>query len=106
MKRATLALVLALVAVQASAELQAVKLVTSSAGADTRTINAGTLVVINDGASTIHVRVFWQGETPADATQSSPEIKSGESFTFNRTSSIVAISIISESSSTVRLTYW
>jgi len=106
MRRAiVLALGLVMLAGTAWAELRYTKVLASSAGADTVTIQAGTLVVVNDGASTIHVRVFWTGETPADATQSSPEIKSGESFTFSKTE-VLAISIISESSSTVRLFYW
>ena len=106
MKRAILALglVLALVAT-ASAELRYTKL-SSTTAAGTTTINAGTLLVINDGASSIYVRVFWEGETPADATTGSTEIKSGESMTFSKTSSVAAISVVSASASTVRLVYW
>jgi hypothetical protein len=48
------------------------------AGATTTTINASTLLVVNDGASVIYVRVFWEGETVAAATTASTEIKSGE----------------------------
>jgi len=107
MKRAILALavVLALVTT-ASAELSFTRVSATSAGATTTTINAGTLLVINDGASVIYVRVFWQGETPADATTSSAEIKSGEGMTFSKTASVSAISILSASASTVRLIYW
>jgi len=101
-----LALGLALVASLASAELGYRKVVSSSAGADTITIKASTLTVVNDGASVIYVRVFWEGETPVAATSASAEIKSGEGFTFSRAVNIDAISIISASSSTVRLFYW
>ena len=99
-----LGLVLALVAT-ASAELRYTKL-SSTTASGTTTINAGTLLVINDGASSIYVRVFWEGETPADATVNSTEIKSGESMTFSKTVSVSAISVVSASASTVRLVYW
>ena len=106
MKKAILALglVLALVAT-ASAELRYTKL-SSTTAAGTTTINAGTLLVINDGASSIYVRVFWEGETAADATVNNTEIKSGESMTFSKTVSVSAISVVSASASTVRLVYW
>ena len=100
-----LALVLALV-VPASAELGVTRVGATSAGATTTNINASTLLVVNDGASVIYVRVFWEGETVADATTSSAEIKSGEGMQFSRSLSIKAISILSASSSTVRLIYW
>ena len=106
MKKAILALglVLALVAT-ASAELRHTKLsATTSPG--TTTINAGTLQVINDGSSSIYVRVFWEGETPADATVNSFEIKNGEGFTFSKATSVSAISVVSASTSSVRLAYW
>ena len=106
MRRLTLTLALLALAGMAWAELGGVKFVSSSAGADTRTVNASTLLVINDGASTIHVRVFWEGETPADATQTSPDIKPGEALSYHKDFNIIAISVISESSSTVRLQYW
>ena len=106
MKKAILALglVLALVAT-ASAELRNTTL-SSTTASGTTTINAGSLLVINDGSGSIYVRVFWEGETPADATASNTEIKSGESMTFSKTSSVAAISVVSASTSTVRLVYW
>jgi len=100
-----LAIVLALVT-SASAELGFTRVGATSAGATTTTINASTLLVINDGASVIYVRVFWEGETVADATVNSTEIKSGEGMQFSKSLSIKAISILSASSSTVRLIYW
>ena len=72
----------------------------------TRTIGYGTLVVINDGASDLYIRVFWEGEDSADATAASTLVKSGESFTFAKSLSIASISMKSASSSTVRLVYW
>ena len=107
MKKAILALAIVLALVTtADAELGFTRVLATSAGATTTTINAGSLLVINDGASVIYVRVFWQGETAADATTSSAEIKSTEGFTFSKTSSVASISILSASSSTVRLFYW
>ena len=97
--------ILALTAGLATAELRYTKLSATTA-AGTTTIKAGTLLVINDGASSIYVRVFWDGETPADATTGSTEIKSGESMTFSKTSAVEAISVVSASASTVRLVYW
>ena len=99
-----LALVLALVA-PVNAELQG-QTVTANTTSQTITIGYSTLTVVNDGASTIYVRVFVEGETSAAATTSSREIKSGEGFTFNRAMQISAISILSASASTVRLFYW
>ena len=74
----------------------------------TTAINAGTLVVVNDGSNEVYVSVFWEGESSAVATTSSAEIKSGESFTFTRELSISAISIVCASgeTATVRLFYW
>jgi hypothetical protein len=100
-----LALVLALVT-PASAELGFTRVTVTSAGAQSVTINAGTLLVINDGASVIYVRVFCEGEDVAAATTSSAEIKSGEGMSFSKSLSVKAISILSASSSTVRLIYW
>ena len=107
MKKAVfaLAIVLALVTT-ASAELGFTRVGATSAGATTTTINASTLLVVNDGASVIYVRVFWEGETVAAATTASTEIKSGEGMQFSRAFNISAISILSASSSTVRLIYW
>jgi hypothetical protein len=107
MKRAILALglVLALVTI-ASAELSFTRVAATSVAATTTNINAATLLIVNDGASVIYVRVFWEGETVADATVNSTEIKSGEGMQFARTLNIKAISILSASSSTVRLIYW
>jgi hypothetical protein len=100
-----LALVLAVVTV-ADAELGFTRVGATSVAATTTNINASTLLVVNDGASIIYVRVFWDGETVADATVNSTEIKSGEGMQFSRSFNIKAISILSASSSTVRLIYW
>lgn len=97
--------ILALTAGLATAELRYTKL-SSTTASGTTTINAGTLLVINDGASSIYVRVFWEGETAGDATASNTEIKTGESMTFSKTTAVSAISVVSASSSTVRLVYW
>jgi uncharacterized membrane protein YtjA (UPF0391 family) len=107
MKRAILALAIVLALVtNASAELGFTRVSATSAGASTVNINAGTLLIINDGASVIYVRVFWEGETVAAATTLSAEIKSGEGLSFSKSLSVKAVSIISASSSTVRLIYW
>ena len=100
-----LAIVLALVTT-ASAELNFTRVLATSVAATTTTINASTLLVVNDGASVIYVRVFWEGETVAAATTASTEIKSGEGMQFSRAFNITAISILSASASTVRLIYW
>lgn len=107
MKRSILALAIVLALVTtADAELGFTRVTATSAGATTTTINAASLLIINDGASVIYVRVFWEGETVAAATVNSAEIKSGEGLTFSRTLSVKAVSILSASSSTVRLIYW
>lgn len=102
-----LAIVLALVT-SASAELGFTRVAVIAAGANNVTVNASTLTVVNDGANEVYVRVFWEGETVADATTSSVEIKSGEGFTFSKTMNIKAISLIcaAAETATVRLFYW
>ena len=106
MRRLTaLALCLMLMGASAWAELRSTKLTVSSTAASNVLIGAGTLTVVNDGASSIYIRVFWTGETTSDATTSSPEIKSGESFSFTK-AGIGSVSILSASSSVVRLYYW
>lgn len=104
-----LAFTLALVfAPLAQAELSFTS-VSASSTSQTTTINAGTLVVINDSTSySIYVRIFWEGETAAAATTAYTEIKKGEAFEFSRTLSIAAISIVCATSqtATVRLIYW
>lgn len=42
--------------------------------------NTKTVVLINDGANEVYWRLFTSGETAADATTSSAELKSGESI--------------------------
>ncbi len=104
-----LALGLALVGVMANAELgyRSISVTTTSG---TYTLNAGSLTVVNDGSSSIYVRVFWEGEDVESnaqaATSANAEIKSGESLEFSRSISIKAVSIVSASTSTVRLYYW
>lgn len=110
MKRRTilaLAVVLALLAVQAPAELLGRTLV-AEANSQTFTINASELTIVNDGSNEIYVRVFVTGETAAAATTAYPEIKSGESIEVTRTGNISAISIVCAASetATVRLFYW
>jgi hypothetical protein len=108
MKRTVLWAVLLLsVASAAVAELGFTR-VSAVETAQTSTINAATLLVVNDGASEVYVRVFWEGETVSAATTSSTEIKSGEGFTFSRTLNIQAISIVCATgeTATVRLIYW
>lgn len=107
MKKAILALALMLALVTtASAELGFTRVAATSVAATTTNINASTLLVVNDGASVIYVRVFWEGETTAAATTASTEIKSGEGMQFSKSFNVKAISILSASASTVRLTYW
>jgi hypothetical protein len=100
---AILLLILLASSVQAELGYQKSAAVTT---AQTYNINAPTLLVINDGASSIFIRVFWEGETVSAATVNSTEVKTGEGMQFSRTLNIKAISILSESSSTVRLIYW
>ena len=100
-----LACVLALLAPVVNAELGG-QTVSANTSSQTITIGYSSLTVVNDGASSIYVRVFVEGETTADATTSSREIKSGEGFDFSRQMQIKAISILSASASTVRLFYW
>ena len=99
-----LVVVLALV-VPVNAELGG-QTVSANTTSQTITIGYSSLTVVNDGAGSIYVRVFVEGETAAAATTSSREIKSGEGFDFNRQMQISAISILSASTSTVRLFYW
>lgn len=99
-----LALVLALVT-SVNAELGG-QTVSANTSSQTITIGYSSLTVVNDGASSIYVRVFVEGEDTAAATTSSREIKSGEGFDFSRQMQIKAISILSASASTVRLFYW
>lgn len=55
----------------------------------TLTANTKTILLINDGANEIYYDLYNDSETPADATTSSKELKSGEtiSFTFQPNSS-------------------
>lgn len=102
-----LAAVLALLAVPVRAELQT-QTISANSVAQTITVTGGTLVVVNDGANEVYVRVFHEGETAADATTSSAQIKSGETFTFTKDFNITAISIVcaAAETATVRLFYW
>jgi len=88
-----------------NAELQG-QTVSANTTSQTITIGYSSLTVVNDGSGSIYVRVFWEGETAAAATTSHREIKSGEGFEFHQTMQISAISILSASTSTVRLFYW
>ena len=106
---AVLALVLAPVA---QAELTYTKVLATTPSTQTA-INAGALTIVNDGASSIYVRIFWEGEdtvsavgTALAATATNAEIKSGEALEFSRNLSIKAVAIVSASTSTVRLYYW
>lgn len=44
--------------------------------------NTKTVLLVNDGANEVYYRLFTSGETAADATTSSAELKSGESVSF------------------------
>ena len=107
MKTRHLALLLALafLVVPLSAE---VYYLTVSATATSQTVPGRygkTLLVINDGADSVHARVFDAMETSAVATTADLEIKIGESFEFSRTKGIGAISIVCDTAetATVRL---
>lgn len=103
-----LACVLALLSpVPLSAELQG-QTVSANSTSQTITIGYSTLLVVNDGANEIYVRVFWEGETAAAATTSSREIKSGEAFTFSKQMQVASISIVcaAAETATVRLFFW
>ena len=102
-----LALGLALLAVMATAELNYTK-VSATATAQTTTISGSSLLIVNDGANEVYVRVFNDGETAADATTSSTEIKSGEGLEFYRPMGMKAVSIVcaAAETATVRLVYW
>lgn len=106
MKRAVLALAILLaLVVPVNAELGG-QTVSANTTSQTITIGYSSLTVVNDGSGSIYVRVFVEGETAEAATSSHREIKSGEGFDFNKQMQISAISIISASTSTVRLFYW
>lgn len=102
------ALVLALLAVVANAELGG-QTVTATATAQTVTVSGNTVLIVNDDtANSIYVRVFNSLETPADATTSSPEIKFGEGFSYSSTMGIKAVSVVCAATKTasVRFHYW
>ena len=106
MKRILMALALvAALVVPVNAELGG-QTVSANTTSQTITIGYSSLTVVNDGSGSIYVRVFVEGETAAAATSSHREIKSGEGFDFSRQMQISAISILSASTSTVRLFYW
>jgi predicted S18 family serine protease len=102
-----LALVAALLAVPAVAELGG-QTVSATAGSQTITVTGETLTIVNDGSNEVYVRVFHTGETPAAATTSHREIKSGEGFSFTKSMGITAVSIVCATgeTATVRLFYW
>ena len=97
--------VLALSASMSYAELgfQGFNVTTSSA---TKTIGGRTLLIINDGSGSIYVRVFWHGETSADATSSDTEVKTGEYLRLTKDVGLSQISLIAGSTQAVRLIYW
>ena len=72
----TLALVCQLGAEPTYTKVSATSTVTNT----TLPANTRTVVIINDGANEVYWRLFTNGETPADATTSSAELKSGESI--------------------------
>lgn len=59
--------------------------VSATAVVTNTTLPAGTksVTIINDGANEVYHRLFTSGETAADATTASAEIKSGESVTYS-----------------------
>lgn len=75
---------LALLCGPALAEPTYTKIAATQAVTNT-TLPAGTLSVtlINDGANEVYFRLFTSGETPANATTSYAELKSGESMSFS-----------------------
>lgn len=79
-----------------------------TAVAQTVAINAPSLLIINDGSNEIYVRVFWIGETAADATTSSARLDADESLTLEKTIGISSISIVCAASetATARLYAW
>ena len=76
----------------------------------TVTINASNLSVCNDDTTNeIYVRIFVEGETPADATTSHARIKANEGcWGFRKDFNISAVSVVTASgeTATVRLIYW
>lgn len=102
MKRAILALGLALTLMVGTVHAEAIGAAgTASTASQTVTINAPSIIVHNDSTSlSLWVRVFWEGETPADATAAVPsvEIKYGEAYQFQKSMSIKAVSLITASS--------
>jgi len=109
MKRLAFALaLLGLMAGLGHAELQG-QTVSANAGAQTVTINAKDLTVVNNtGGNEIYVRIFEPGETVVAATSSDHEIDAGEGFAFSKSGGIKAISIVCASgeTATVRLFFW
>ena len=74
--------------------------VSATTTATTVRCDASTLLAVNDGTGSIYIRVFEPGVEPEDATSSNFELKSSESIEFQ---DVGSISIISASTSTVRL---
>ena len=105
MRRILLIACLVFFAAYAHAELgfQGFNVTTSSA---TKTIGGRTLLIINDGSGSIYVRVFWHGETSADATSSDTEVKTGEYLRLTKDVGLSQISLIAGSTQAVRLIYW
>ena len=74
--------------------------VSATTTATTVRCEAATLLVVNDGTGSIYLRIFEPGTEPEAATSSNFELKSSESVEFQ---TVGSISIVSASTSTVRL---
>ena len=110
MRRAIPALLLALLcAGSTNAELRGREF-GATATSQTFTINTRALVVSNDGSNEIYIRVFAEGETVGDAVANSTtaQIKANESWKYDQTFNIAAVSIVcaAAETATVRLQYW
>lgn len=108
MKRIAVLAVLALsIAPWAQGELAFTR-VNATQSNQTITLNAPSVVIINDGASEVYIRVFWAGETAAAATTADAELKSSESLVLSKTMGVSAISVICQTSetATVRIFAW
>jgi len=65
--------------------------------------NAGSVVVINDGADIVYVRVFDPGTAPEAATSADIQVKSGESFEF---ATVGSISVVAASATATVRVLW
>lgn len=98
-------LVLALVLSGPAQAEMGYKAVSATATSQTIVVNTRVILMINDGANEVYVRVFDGMQPPAAATTSNFEIKAGEGFEISRTLGVSAVSLVCSAAetATVRL---